>query len=463
MKKTILQMIAGMYLLLTGILVADKIDCNNGESCYEKARVFSKEGNKKAYKLYKEKSYFFYKKECDSGNGSSCGSYSFSLDYDDYEERLKYQKKGCLLGNSSSCVSAGETAVEIDKIDIAIKMLEKGCIFESPESCSELGDLYLNGDKIKKDLVKAQKYLTASCKIYNDEDICKKVASLEKKGIKLKEDLSYMELDCKTGQECMKKYYSDTSNKGYKKKAIFIYKSKCDFGDLKSCWIAGESIDEYHFTSLKKGVAMKAKYYFKGCQGGDSTSCHLAGNLYILHGDEGDENFLSLAITYYDEGCNLKNYNSCMSLGKIYSDGKLLEKNSYLANKYYYMGCDSTDGDEEACNAINYNLNAMNILKEGLALEESGNSIKAKEYYSKSCEMGESSGCLKMATIFLEKDLTESISYFEKACEKYNATGCEYAFEFNYKTKNISKASEYLSRVCDLVDEEKCNELKGFE
>lgn len=108
------------------------------------------------------------------------------------------------------------------------------------------------------------------------------------------------------------------------------WEKKCDNGDLKACFEAGNYYSSSKHKNKQKSFALM-KY---ACEEGYAPSCSVLGFIYEMNwfGYRKDNN--KKAIEMYEKGCKGNDAYGCWYLANSYYEGTLVRKNPYLA--YYY-------------------------------------------------------------------------------------------------------------------------------
>ncbi len=119
--------------------------------------------------------------------------------------------------------------------------------------------------------------------------------------------------------------------------------SKCDKGDMDSCYSAGRIYE----TSSERGDAVNfvVYAYSTGCDGGDALSCLYLSRMYF-NGDLLTRN-LDMAFVLNLRGCELKNMYACINAAVFLENGIGVEKDAEKAAAHFTEAC--ILGDDQSC------------------------------------------------------------------------------------------------------------------
>lgn len=173
----------------------------------------------------------------------------------------------------------------------------------------------------------------------------------------------------------------------------------------------------------------------ENCDNQNSDECNLLGRLY----EEG--RYLSQsdtkAVQYYNKGCVDNNGFSCLYLGDMYNTGKGTvqsdKKRDELYNKafdIFLTGCNDNKSEDCRGLGISYLNNYLTDPYE-----------KAVDYLTKSCDLGNSKGCLELANhyFYKEQNKDKSFEFYEKACSLHNPEGCIRVIDMYNRDKSKNK------------------------
>ena len=151
----------------------------------------------------------------------------------------------------------------------------------------------------------------------------------------------------------------------------------------------------YHNKDYKNSISILDK----ACQNGTSDACFVLGIMY----DTGEvvKQDSDLAVTLYTKACDASMSKSCGRLGTIYFHGISVTKDQQRGKALYTKACDN--GHAESCirlGGIYENSDGVEdrpVVTQRKLLPAFFNydedMRKAKELYSKACELGNSEGC----------------------------------------------------------------------
>lgn len=207
----------------------------------------------------------------------------------------------------------------------------------------------------------------------------------------------------------------------YYAKSKELYTKYCDEGDGKACYGLAQiyngmkwNVDQNHIMMLKN--------YIKSCDNGYGKGCVESGAFYKRgYGAKKDMDtanvYYAKAVSLLEEECDRDIAPSCKSLSMIYklnmygtNDAK---KGEALAKKTFALNvalCEKKD--VEGCFQMAfYNENGI---------QTPLNLKKAKEYYLKSCEYGESSACSRGRDLDVSKQSEREKNWkLQKLMSKY--------------------------------------------
>ena len=196
-------------------------------------------------------------------------------------------------------------------------------------------------------------------------------------------------------------------------KSVSLYKKYCDEGDAKACFDLGDKYNGMRWGIDQDYVTMM-QYYTKSCEYGYSFACNQLGAAYkrgkgVKKDAEQSKMYYDKALVLYEKECENNMAESCDRLSMIYraemygtndsARGLALHKKAF--NLYKEL-CNRNDAEGCWQVAKSYHIGANAAIKVDW--------IKAKAYYKKSCDLGESSACWK------EKEINpkEQIKYEKK-------------------------------------------------
>jgi TPR repeat protein len=254
---------------------------------------------------------------------------------------------------------------------------------------------------------------------------------------------------------------------------------------LGGCFLYNENYNAGQ-AALKSGNIAVAKEQFRiGCDtGGDKYSCH--NYFYLAYQDKNYEQ----AIPYAKKACDLRNYKGCGALGHMYEMGEGLEQNYSEASVYYEKAC--KNGLYESCeraarlyseglgvpknlikaqtllesSCTGYSGNANKCYEFGTSYLNGGDTLKARNFFERACDMRHWQGCSYAAALYLEqtpKDYFKISSFYDKACKANDKTSC-YNLGVLYAEKrnpiaNPQEAKAFFDKACTYSSEELCYKI----
>ncbi len=207
-----------------------------------------------------------------------------------------------------------------------------------------------------------------------------------------------------SGRSQYKLKADETKAQEFYDKSMNLYSKYCDEGNAKACSDLGDKYNGMRW-GIDQNYTMMMKYYTKSCEYGNGLACNELGAAYkrgrgVNKDKPKSKNYYDKALVLYEKECENNIARSCANLGVIY----LLEMygtkdNENKSTKYlkkafnlYEANCDNNDA--EGCYQIGLSYlrgkSVINIVKD---------EILAKEFFDKSCKLGESSACNKAKRI----------------------------------------------------------------
>ncbi|RAX58370.1 hypothetical protein CCZ01_02840 [Helicobacter monodelphidis] len=168
--------------------------------------------------------------------------------------------------------------------------------------------------------------------------------------------------------------------------AIAYAQAACNAGNATACGALGNLYSsDLEEMKNKKNLKLAADAYFRACQGNVGAACFYLG-VFHSNGTGVQQNYHS-AKGFFARACELNDPEGCDALGNFFAnpDPKINPKQDYTqAATYYLKSCNSEKG-------------AMSCFKLG-TLYELGQGVKkditiAKDFYGKSCKLGNTNGC----------------------------------------------------------------------
>lgn len=227
-------------------------------------------------------------------------------------------------------------------------------------------------------------------------------------------------------------------------------KSACEKQVGYACWAAGE------YYEKKNDVKQSMLWYQKGCDMGDMPSCLVSGFLYKKAKNH------SQAFRFYAKACDggVGKGTGCLRLGEFYYFGRLgVSKDFVKARNYYTKGCELDNAS--AC----FNLAIM--YEEGEGGVE--NSERAFDLYGKACDLDYGEGCSGFGFIMFYKkqQYAEARKFLEKGCRLDSGLAC-FGLALSYETgsgarQDFAKAKELAGKACDLGAQKGCEMYKKLK
>ncbi len=197
--------------------------------------------------------------------------------------------------------------------------------------------------------------------------------------------------------------------KFYYTKGTKLFKKYCEEGNGKACF---DLADRFHGTlfSIDSNLSAVAKYYHKACNNKYGKGCielgagYKRGRISLKKDKEKSLEYYAKGVKYLNHECDNNIAASCKDLSLIYSiemyDTNDRKKGLELQKKTFNLYKElCTKKDDEGCiqTAFAYHRG----IKEVVIIDW----IKAKEYYKKSCEYGQTSACIRGKRLDVSKQL----------------------------------------------------------
>jgi TPR repeat protein len=366
-------------------------DHNNAQACYMTALIYQKG---QGINVDLKDALSFYKKACTLGNNAGCREYkslysqatrnpsineltracnnnesqkckalanyyysgTASTIPQNYYQALYYYEKSCDMGDATACTAAAQmygqgtgTARDVQKAELfkikarrqsgntsntytsnsyynyqKINQLKSNCKRGIIADCNSLGILYYEGKEAPKDYKAARHYYTKACQ-NSDAYGCFNLAILYEYGLGVNKNkrqaLEYYDRSCKSGY-----------NKGCEKSRKYV-----STRPLKTYNNTDTGKKEKQQSSSNSSNTIK-------CNQGNGKICNKIG-VKLQKKRKYDQ-----ALYFFKRGCEFNNNTACFNLGSLYENGRGVEKNNILANKYYQRACNT--GFTFACKKI---------------------------------------------------------------------------------------------------------------
>lgn len=209
------------------------------------------------------------------------------------------------------------------------------------------------------------------------------------------------------------------------------------------------------------GCSIDNKSNINKCDDGDHVACHnvaksffdMTSYLNDSYGKESEKR-AKQAFKYYDNACYGGIIDACRTLSTMYDLGVGTVTNESAALRIDDMACGW--GDEFSC----YNT--------GMYYARLGDSPKTDMYLRKSCVLGFSGACLKLAQFYSRREdkghIKDARELIIKSCDMNNSEACYIAGKMYY-VGNIVRidsavAERYFGKSCDLGFIDGCKEYK---
>ncbi len=262
-------------------------------------------------------------------------------------------------------------------------------------------------------------------------------------------------------------------------------KIECKNGNGETCFNIARLIERKIKNDKESRNFYEAiKFYKYSCDYGYGEACFNLANKFIS--GEGVHKNISQAIYLYDKAFKLDYPIAYVELGRMYSNGKVFQKDLRKAKNYYQKACDAGE-KHTACVMLDY-VDKVKSKKEDYRILEDmkkectknsmvgllvcstiGSMYKkyddfenAIKYYKKACKVF-SSECIPLGEIYINKkfknyDENKAISSFMKACNDGKAEGCiKLGDTYKKVKKDIAKSNIYFRKACSLGYVDYCN------
>ena len=241
--------------------------------------------------------------------------------------------------------------------------------------------------------------------------------------------------------ESMSEVYSKESIPCEKHEGVL---NACKDGDGKSCFLSSlvfvrgicvEKDSEYAYDLLKKSCDLE---YAKGCQA--------VGYISFMQND------MNAAARYNKKACDL-DMKFCVDYGQLLFYGKGVEKDELVAKEYFKKSCDV--GNPVGCGDF-----AMALQKNDAPLEE------IIKFYKLGCDGGYYESCNHLGRMQIaNKQKKEAVESFKKACDNGDIRdACSDVAVF---TDDENEQLEYMKKdknlACKDGDEKACKDIQVIE
>jgi hypothetical protein len=163
---------------------------------------------------------------------------------------------------------------------------------------------------------------------------------------------------------------------------LVLLRQACDLGDGEGCFRLGVTLG----NTPEGGAA-----YEQACDAGNTLACTNLG--YMAQNGEGMRADLDLAARMYKRGCDgtscgVRNDLGCLNLGRLYRDGVGVKQDPIRALELFGLVCDY--GSEAAGRAC---FNA------GAYYEDRNDRARATAYYQRACDKKDAEGCERLGLL----------------------------------------------------------------
>lgn len=201
-----------------------------------------------------------------------------------------------------------------------------------------------------------------------------------------------------TGSSQYKLRDNKTKAQEFYDKSMNLYSKYCNEGDAKACYDLGDKYNGMRW-GIDQDYTTMMKYYTKSCEYGLGSACNELGAAYkrgrgVNKDKTKSKMYYDKALVLYEKECENGKARSCANLGMIYVlemyGTKDIENKSikYLQKAFDLYKADCDKNDAEGCYQI-----ATSYLRGKAVINVAKDEILAKEFYEKSCKLGESSAC----------------------------------------------------------------------
>ena len=268
-------------------------------------------------------------------------------------------------------------------------------------------------------------------------------------------------------------------------KSMSYYKKSCELQDSQVCNEVG---DMYHYGKNDVSVDLEEAvvYYTKSCELENGKGCN---NLaYMLNKGYGIEKNNWNALKLYKKACKYEEMEACYNIGSMYYHGEGTKRSYYSAALYFKKSCNNGIG--AGCNDLAYMyehgkyvrrdlseamslyLDACNNMGEASACnnlaylhEKKHNTVSAKQFYTRACDLGDTPSCNRLETVLGKKILaikdTTDLNEALNACNHSTSGGTmcyKVGLYYEAKEKN-EEARNYFEKACDRGQSQSCKHL----
>lgn len=414
-------------------------------------------------------------------------------------EARSHLKNRCTQGDAIACVVAsslfafaapivapGQASTKEAALEESAELAERGCTLGQPRACAFWSAHYAGAGALPKDLTKAKKLATASCRDGAAEG-CETLAALvDGRALGKPPDyaasFSHIRRACRLGlvNACTRLGMLYTEGKGTPMNRQFGFRlldKSCNDGDGEACI----ALAEYHdngWEPVTRNVARAAQLLEQACIQGQAPACLLVGVRYFAgNGVSRDDvkgfGFVKRACDAgYEAACRSTRILSAVGWGterdKVHGENNLRalckeedwgactmlgailaakDAGSAEAATLWEKACNS--GDANACTSLGDN----HLHGKGKPKDPA----KAASYISKACTLGNTYACSLLGTLYLQgQGVTASpavaATFQKQACDAGSMRGCAALAELHEKGQGVerdfAKAAELYEKAC---------------
>ena len=193
------------------------------------------------------------------------------------------------------------------------------------------------------------------------------------------------------------------------------------------------------------------KMFQKACDADDSEACKNLGVSYFY--GKGVEPDYERAAAANAKACDRSEYVACANLGLALMEGKGVSVDRAKAIEHFERACEN--GVDSTCR------------RAAFALEVDGETERAQGLFDKACDSAV--GCYNLGIDFYTgklgvKDIKRAAMYFERGCERGQASSCSnFALLLRDGVgveKDKERSMQMFKKACDAGNEDACNIVK---
>lgn len=414
--------------------------------------------------------------QCDKQNAKSCTQ--LALIYrnagKDPPQAVAFFKKACGLGDESACAEFGSHLLQgsgIQKDEYkALETFQKACTAGDGLGCSFLGRMFRSGTATEPSESKAFGLFKRACDGGLSQG-CVELGTMHEQGIGTTRDykkaIAYYQRACKADNPdgCAQLGIMYASGRGVeldRQKSIELFKNACDKNSAVGCTELGNTYFRGAGMERKKeNDEEAARLYEKACGlWGGAEGCARLG--YLTRYGWGVKMDGWKGYSLIEKGCQQNSGYACVELGKIYETGALGKpRDSMRAIEYYQRSCDLFEG--EGCRLIGL------IYRNGQGVQVDNE--RAHEYFARGCRTGHPRSCYHVAADLYtgtgtKVDYAKAMSHYEHSCSGGFADSCnEVGFLYDHGQgvkEDKQKAAALFDQGCELGSSTACENLGKY-